>query len=253
MTIKFLNLNLLEGGLLFPEILKFIHAEQPDILSLQEVYNSQDPDLAPNFRSMEVLKQALPEHFFYYSPELLHRVPEGDIDIGNAIFSRFPIKASETHFFGIPYEMYSEEKRKHDYSQDPKNIQHVELDMKGKSLHVFNLHGIWGRHGYDTPARLLMSQIIVETIQGKKPMILSGDFNVRPNTQTIRNIESHLTNVFSGELSSTFNMKRKADGGYASSVVDMIFISHGVRVLEKKCPQVDISDHLPLVCVFSLG
>ncbi len=70
-------------------------------------------------------------------------------------------------------------------------------------------------------------------------------------TQTIRNIEKHLNNVFKDELSTTFNVKHKdltRFPGYATAVVDMVFVSSDLQVQSKKCPAVDVSDHLPLVC-----
>ena len=48
-------------------------------------------------------------------------------------------------------------------------------------------------------------------------------------------------------------MKRKTDPGYAAAVVDMIFISKNIEVISHDCPQVDISDHLPLVCKFNIS
>ena len=97
-----------------------------------------------------------------------------------------------------------------------------------------------------------MSQKIVNNLQGKEHVILAGDFNLQPNTQTISNIEKQLKNVFRGELKTTFNMKRKDNPGYASAVVDMIFVSKHIKILKHYCPNVDVSDHLPLVCVFEV-
>ena len=59
--------------------------------------------------------------------------------------------------------------------------------------------------------------------------------------------------MFKDELKTTFNMKRKTDPGYAAAVVDMIFISKNIEVISHDCPQVDISDHLPLVCKFNIS
>lgn len=47
-------------------------------------------------------------------------------------------------------------------------------------------------------------------------------------------------------------MKRKTTFGYATAVVDMIFVSGDICVTSKSCPKVDISDHLPLVCEFEI-
>jgi endonuclease/exonuclease/phosphatase family metal-dependent hydrolase len=42
-------------------------------------------------------------------------------------------------------------------------------------------------------------------------------------------------------------MKYKDDRGYATAAVDMIFVSSSTKILKKECPDVEVSDHLPLV------
>jgi endonuclease/exonuclease/phosphatase family metal-dependent hydrolase len=63
----------------------------------------------------------------------------------------------------------------------------------------------------------------------------------------MRAIEEHLTSVFGNSLTTTFNMRRKENPGYATAAVDLMYISNDLRVTGKDCPDVDISDHLPLV------
>jgi len=95
-----------------------------------------------------------------------------------------------------------------------------------------------------------MSRRIVEQVKGVERVVLCGDFNVRPDTETIGMIEDELVNVFAGELETSFNLKRKdleKYPGYATAVVDMVFVSENIGVVDKKVPGVDVSDHLPLV------
>ncbi len=255
MQIKFLCLNLWEGGVLFDNILQFIHQEQPDILALQEVYDEGDNAKPQKFRSLSILKHALPEFHCHYAPELQVETDYGPIDLGNATFSRFPITATKTVFFDIPYQTLPINRlylQHGDFSQLPHNLQHVTLRIDDLQLHVVNLHGIWGLDGGDNDRRLQMSQTIVDEVKHLDKVIVAGDFNLRPNTQTIANIEKHLKNIFGSELATSFNMKHKNNPGYASAVVDMIFVSQTIKVREKSCPPVDISDHLPLLCTLDI-
>ena len=104
MKIKLINLNLYEGGLLFNNILEFLKLEKPDILTLQEVYNGKDKKLAQNLRSLDILKKTLPDFEYYYSPELKDNRQEGNIDLGNAIFTRFSITSQKTIFINSSYD-----------------------------------------------------------------------------------------------------------------------------------------------------
>jgi len=134
------------------------------------------------------------------------------------------------------------------FATAPRNLQHVQVDANGTELNIFNIHGIWDLDGdNDSERRLAMSKAVVDAVSGKKHVVLAGDTNVKPETKTIRNIEKHLTSVFKDELMTSFNMRRKNNPGYASAVVDMMFVSQDFKVLEHVCPNIDISDHLPLI------
>jgi len=251
MKIKFLTLNLFEGGKLFDNILKFLDKEKPDILALQEVYDGKDKKLAKNLRSMEVLKQFLNKYHYHFTPELIVVRDEGKIIEGNAIFSKFPILNSSVIFFSHPYGEYDRYPEEGDYAKHPKNMHCCSIKIENKILNACNIHGIWGRDGNDTKDRIKMSKIIVNQIKGKKNVILAGDFNINYNTKTIKNIEKHLISVFKNQLITSFNLKRKdltASPGYAKAAVDMIFTSPNLEILSKRCPDVDVSDHLPLLC-----
>lgn len=253
MEIKFLTLNLYEGGLLFDNVLAFLEEEDPDIMALQEVYAGKSQNLARNYRSIEILTENLPDFHYCYAPMFNEILPSGEAEQGNAIFSRYPLEHIKTLFFDVPYDPhYVKAERNGDHTHDPQNMHYAQISIKKKIVNVFNVHGIWGLDGGDNPRRLKMSRMLVEQVKGKNNVILAGDFNLRPNTRTIRNIEQHLTNIFKDELPTTFNMKHKENPGYATSVVDMIFVSDDIRVIDHYCPKADISDHYPLLCVLEV-
>ncbi len=296
--LKVISLNLWTGGLLFDEILQFLKGENPDILLLQEVYNSDDLSLKRNFRSFSILRDELNFSYSHFAPAFLEsikssqavndlsavapvtNIPNQKIEQGNAIFSKFPLEAQETKFYDIPFGDRIDEFAY--YSVTPRNLQHVILDLNpadkkadgqalldGKStsiegnqkLHVLNTQGIWGTHGNDTDRRLKMGDFIANEVSTstqseKYPVLLAGDFNLNPYTKTVEKIENILESVFKSSLKTSFNLKRKnleKDPGYATSAVDMMLVSSDIKVLKKSCPNVDVSDHLPLVVELEVG
>ena len=246
---KFLTLNILKGDLL-DDVIDFLRDEDPDIFVLQEVYNSPDSSAERKYRSFSVIKEELGTPYAVFAPAFLDVTEGRNVDNGNAIFSRFPIVRHSVTFYDAPYGSYIDAEE--NYTKCPRNFLHGVIRMDSLSLHVFNTHGIWGLDGLDNERRLEMSRTIVDAIKDTEYVVLAGDFNLQPFTQTIRNIETKLRNVFKDELLTTFNMKRKTNPGYASSVVDMIFVSPRIHVVDHYCPKVDVSDHLPLVCVAEL-
>ena len=250
MKIKFLSLNIYNGGLFMPKNLKFLDNEQPDIIALQEVYNGTDESSKVSWRSIQVLSQQLTGYNHFYSAALLTLTDEGDFDQGNAIFTKFPITHQSHVHVNQEYKLFPDVPADRDWSKSPNVMQNATIDVAGTSLNIFNIHGVWGRDGNDNPARDRMGDIILEQIKDKPNVILAGDFNLRPSTQVVKRIEQQLTNVFKDELTTTFCLKHKNlvdNPGYAQSVVDMVFVSPNIQVTSHICPQVDISDHLPMI------
>lgn len=252
MRFKFINLNIWLGGKLFDQALSFFKKENADIIALQEVYNGTDPKLPKNLRTLEAINQELDYKYSFFSPCLQDESTEGKVDRGNAILSRFPITQTDYVFYDRPYGVYSENNTK-DFPFFPRTLQHAIIKINSRDINCFNTQGIWGTDGEDSQRRSDMSKIIVDNIKDKQNVILAGDFNVQPTTSAIRNIEGYLKNVFKDELKTTFNMKRKTNLGYASAVVDMIFTSKDINVIRHSCLNIDVSDHLPLVCIFEVG
>ena len=101
--------------------------------------------------------------------------------------------------------------------------------------------------------RRKMSDVIVNAVKDKQQVILAGDTNAKPTNQAVTAIEAHLHSVFGHELTTSFNMRRKDNLGYATAVVDLMFVSPDIHVFSHECPDVDISDHLPLIAELELG
>lgn len=254
MIIKYLTLNIWHGGKLFDNVVDFIIKENPDVLALQEVQESSDKTGKKQFKTYSLLKKLLPYKYSCFDPIFSFLQNGLKIDHGNAIYSRYPIKNHKVYFFDLKYSVIDWD-RAHEmnrFEHFPRNMQWVQIEINHKLLNIFNLHGIWGKDGKDNPRRLKMGNIIIDKVKNKEKVILSGDFNMSPNTKTIHNIEKVLKNVFKKGIKSTFNAKYKNDPIFSKIVVDMIFVSPDIKILEKNCPQVDVSDHLPLTIVFEI-
>src|SRR5437868_869255 len=115
MRIKFLSLNLLQGGLLFENIKTFLKEENPDILCLQEVNDCADQKTPEHYRSMTVLQELLPDFHSYFSSELQDIRDDGTVETGNAIFSRYPITDKKTVFYDVPYQVFHDVESKSDF------------------------------------------------------------------------------------------------------------------------------------------
>lgn len=252
MQIKFLTLNVWNGGRLWENLEQFLKQENADIMFFQEVFNGHGESLPKSYKTLDEFQKMLPGYYFHYAPAFGDIGEYGAIDRGNAIFSKFPVSFSEGTFFDLPYRVFNEQKAR-DYEFTPRVIEHCTVSAGSINLNLFNHHGIWGRDGLDNPRRIKMGESIVSKIKDCNNVILAGDFNMSPGTETVKKIEKHVRNVFGNTLKSTFNMKHKDNPGYKTAAVDMVFVSPNIRVLEKNCPDVDVSDHFPLTATLELG
>lgn len=252
MQIKVITLNI-EHGQRLDEIVDFLKSEDPHVVNIQEVYNGQSESLPKGYRAYSLIKNGMRNlkwgNFAATFDDLLEI---GKIPRGNAILSSFEITKNDVTFYDVPFGEIANERGLDNWIQVPRNLQHVRLNIEGQIVDVFNTQGIWGNDGEDNERRLNMGKIIIDQIQSLPNVILAGDFNLRPQTKTILNIENHLKNVFKNELKTTFNMRQKDNPGYATAVVDMIFVSPNIEIVDHYCPDVDISDHLPLVAILEI-
>lgn len=251
MRLKIIQLNIWRGGKLLNNAISFLKQENPDIVNIQEAHMGTDKALDKRFRTVEILADILGSKYFYFFPAFLDLSINNGTENGNVIFSKFPIVSSSGQFIDVPHQKINTELIT-DFSTVPRVLQHAVIDIGKTKLNVFNIHGIWGTNDGDNERRLVMSRKIINAVKNKENVILSGDFNVGASTQTIHMIEEELKNVFKNELTTSFNMKIKSGGGFATSVVDHIFVSPDIKVIDHNCPDVDISDHLPLVAILDL-
>ena len=246
--LKIICLNVWLGGKKWEAMVEFLLAEKPDILALQEAYRSSDDTLEPRFQTVQRLSQILGLPYTAFAPTFTQN--DSKLEQGNAVLSAYPIRSQNVTFFDVPFGVLQDNES--DATRVPRNLQQVTIDVHGQDLHVFNTQGIWGFDGKDNPRRLAMCQKTAEIIQDISPTILCGDFNVDERTASIATLEKTLHNVFKNTRQTSFNLREKKTGGFAQAIVDFLFISPDIRILDQYSPDVDISDHLPLVATLKL-
>ncbi len=137
-------------------------------------------------------------------------------------------------------------KPKGDVGLHARNIQFAKFEHKGTPYTVMNFHGLWnGKGKTDSEDRILQSQKIVEFVQAQKgEVIFCGDFNLLPDTQSIKMLEdAGLRNLVTeyGVTSTRTSLYKKSE-----KFADYIFVSKGVEILDFKVLPEEVSDHAAL-------
>ncbi len=242
---KLLQLNAW-GGRLEPQILQLLNAEKPDILCLQEAIEIKGGN-GGLFVSVEEMQAALNAEHVYMSPVFTINHMSRKADFGNCIISRFPVKENQTIFTGREYVPNFDFL---DSDANMRNLQHVIITLdNGTDLHILNHHGHHihqHKNGDDeTMKQCGMIADYVKKLSGK--IILSGDFNLAPHSESLEQLNVLLKNLpLEAGLTTTRTVLT-----HKTEVCDYIFVNNDVKVLSFKASDEVVSDHKALVLEFS--
>jgi endonuclease/exonuclease/phosphatase family metal-dependent hydrolase len=132
-----------------------------------------------------------------------------------------------------------------------------EKNSVAKIFTVVTSHLVRGRASEDKPYKANQAKILLNFLKTlKNPFILTGDFNLNPQTQIVDSFSQLAKNlILQKGITNTLNprthrLKELFPKGMA---VDYIFVSEGIGVLDfHLVDHPDISDHLGLSLTFQV-
>lgn len=239
---KIITLNTWVGKVSF-KLHDFIEKHQEvDIFLLQEVTNSatertvwDDSEQKELFRNINNL---LPDHDGFFNPSVFD-------EWGLAMFIKKDIQIIETG------EVFVHSHRDSmigvDCTTVGRNIQYATLVYKESPITIINFHGLWNGGGKtDTDDRIAQSKRIVDFIKNiSHNVILAGDFNLLPDTESLKMIEKELG---LRNLISDYNVISTRTSHYTKpeKYADYIFVSPDIEVKNFAVLPDEVSDHAPL-------
>lgn len=240
---KLITLNLW-GGHLRNRLLRFIHANRDvDIFCLQEVYHNAHRTVTYESRELSLhifsdLQKLLPDHHAIFKPAVENVYGIGMLIKNNIdILSEGEILIHEKqHYPGIGL-------------NHSRNLQWVQCESEQGLYSILNVHGLWtGRGKGDTPERIAQSQRIRHFMDNvTTPQILCGDFNLRPDTESMKILEHGMENQITrtGVQSTRTHYYTKPE-----KYADYILTSPTIRVNSFSVMPDEVSDHCPLFLDF---
>ena len=132
-------------------------------------------------------------------------------------------------------------------------MQHVRVKSGNKYVWIDNMHGLAHPGSkLDTSNRIKQSEsLLAEMEKQEGERILGGDFNLELNTESVRMFEKNgyrnlIREYNIGTTRSDLNRAKyaKEDWQYYA---DYTFVSSDVKVTKFEVPNVNVSDHLPLI------
>lgn len=255
---KIIYLNIWAGKV-FDPLLAYLRtaSQDTDFFCLQEVFDSPLARTVSWGGRADIfthLKKVLPDFTPFYSVTVENFDGDEQTDFpflhGNAIFAQkdIPILSHEDLFIAGEEWMGPGTTKIF-----PHKLQYVRTETNGVPYTIVNLHGAaFPGDKRDTTERIAQSQKVVDFLTGEKGhTILGGDFNLMPDTESIRMIERAGMRNLITEYGITDTRGAIAHKHYQEHdrqhFADFAFVSPDVHVTHFTVPQVEISDHLPLV------
>jgi exonuclease III len=245
---RIISLNTL-GGALYEPLIDFVEREalRTDIFCLQEMYRgvAEVSQRGTHFDLFEDMSVRLPEFVGSFVPAM--RAAQGRAEGGEALFVRASHAPTIEHQFIIS-----------EFDVSPVNsieeswpivLQWCSLG----TLSVAHLHGLpQPGHKLDTPMRLEQSAAVAKWVKDQgRPVVVCGDFNLMPNTESIGRIEQiplkNLIKEFDVRSTRPMAHLKKYEPEHRQYFADYIFASPELKVNHFEVPDVEISDHLPLI------
>ena len=242
---KLMTLNVWQGRL-ERVLLKHLETLEIDLACMQEAvdYEGSSAGLVTSYQKIgKSIK--LDEQFF--SPLTAMKLGKRDLSFGNVTYSKNPFLATNTVFTRGAY------KDNFDFDVDDYNVrafQHVALQLNGRTLHLLNHHGhhIDAHKLGDEETLRQVNQIAdyIKRLDGA--VILCGDFNLSPESESIKLLGAMLRNL-SVDYSLPTTRSRLT---YKNEVCDYIFVNDGIVVKDFSMDDTIVSDHNALLLDFDL-
>lgn len=242
---KLLTLNVWQGRL-ERVLLKHLETLDVDFACMQEAvdYEGSSAGLVTTYQKIgSSLK--LDQQFFSGLSSM--KLGKRDITFGNVLYSKLPFSTTDTVF------TRGEFKRDFDFGIDDYNIrafQHTQLRLEGKILNIVNHHGhhIDAHKLGDEETLRQAAQISNYIQQLEGAVILCGDFNLSPESESVKLLSATLRNL-SVEYSLQTTRSRLTS---KNEVCDYIFVNDQVFVNDFSMDDMIISDHNALLLDFDI-
>lgn len=246
------------------KVINFLKKTKSDIITLQEVMRGMDDTVYNRYNNSRIIKESLnnTHHYSFYGAlwvadkhlknGIVTKDFGGKAEQGNEVISKYPILDASNHFFHKSYHIFQDttDFRKTDHARA---VIVALLEINNKKLQILNIHGIWNENKVGDERTIKECQYLLSLTENTSiPTIIVGDFNLNPQSASIKILNNKFTNLIEKyNIKSTRPTVR--DGlDVGNSVDDYIFVNDKIKVNDFRVEVIDVSDHYPLILDFEI-
>lgn len=228
MQLKVLSWNIWLNGD-YAKTIEFLASADADIIGLQEVIPGNPEGDVYEYMTKELGYRGV------YAPSMDIQKRGTMMQMGNAVFTKYPIIANTTHVLS---------------NINPRVAIQADIKVAGVKLHVFSTHLL---HAHLQPSVLQDKQAenLLKLLPTKRTIVM-GDFNATPQTTAIRMASEQL--AYTGNGAPTWSVYPEACCKFEGVVhlLDYIFVTKDIRFHSSKVESSSASDHLPISTIIEL-
>lgn len=250
---------------------KFLKAEKPDMVLLQEVAREADLEVSPSYITKPIIDKALLKlkHSFFAPMWVIRDFRKKDFHGADTFHIDFKGFLEQGYYYRGAYHIYQGKNifllNEYRYQtvwgawpdDDSRSIQVIDLivgEGEKPNLRLMNYHGIWSRDKRGNQHTLEANKKILKIAKEVSyPVIICGDFNLFPDTKEMKLFDKDFTSLVNKyDIQSTRPETNELENT-GRNVVDHVLISRGVQVNSFNVVKNNVSDHLPLILDFDLS
>lgn len=242
---KILQLNIW-GGRLGRTLHELLKREDADILCLQEIISIKKGE-SFFFEDLEEIQKRANYPYVYHTPSFEFNLMRRRATAGNAILSRIPFTESNSLYTYLQKVEDFDFLENTDYNTG-RSLQHVAVESEGGLVHILNHHGHHiHSHKNGDDETLRQCGMIADYVKGLKgSVVLCGDFNLIPTSESIELINKVLVNHVKdrGIITTRTPLTHKTEA------CDYIFTSTDLEIKNFQVLDDIASDHKALTVEF---
>jgi len=218
-------------------IAKFLLEHPTDVICLQELTVQDIPETG---HTPDYIANQLGYHYFYKEIDL----GEGNVNIANGIFSRFPIADTK-------YEWINVASGTGHYDDEYRAYVEATVEINGKKLTIATTHMSYTNAFVTTPRKEQEADTLTAILKTKKQnFVFTGDLNATPGAPTINKVSEILNNIGPDFAEKTWTTKPFSYDGFEETELcwrlDYIFSTSDIKTISTEVVRTDYSDHLPI-------
>jgi endonuclease/exonuclease/phosphatase family metal-dependent hydrolase len=234
------------GGRLEYKILDFFKKINADIICLQEAIDFKGE--SGLFASIVQIQDKAQTKYSAIAPVFSYNYMDSVAEFGNCILSKFPVLKSETIFTNLEHtKNFSFDKHK---TAAMRNFLHTSIQTPQGNIEVVTHHGhhvAEHKNGNEETTRQI-KQIADYVSTLSAPLVLTGDFNLAPHSQSLTALNDKLNNL---SMSHRLNTTR-TPLTHKTEVCDYVFVNDKIKINKFYASDEVVSDHSALIIDFEI-